>query len=63
MTISEDERNELIELENQIAILIEMRSDYKNSTKDSTERRRRLVRMQMDIGKKKRRLEYLNSLI
>lgn len=63
MGISEEERNELIELENQVAILIDEIKEYRDKAEDGDEKRKMLVRAQLELGKKSRRLKYLNSLI
>jgi hypothetical protein len=63
MSISEENRNELIELENKVALLMDEMDVYRSSTVDGVERRTTLVKMQMELGKHARRLKYLRTLV
>lgn len=63
MSNLEEVRNELIELENVVALLSKEIEDYTSSTKDGIERRQKLSIMYKDLYEKKTRLNYLRKLV
>jgi hypothetical protein len=56
------EYNEIAELENKIAILKEEVTNHVNSMVDGVERRKRLAKIQIEIGKYTRRIRTLKGL-
>lgn len=63
MRITEEERNELIELENTVALQMVEVSTIRNNMKDGVERRRMLAKLQISIGKNSIRLRELRKLV
>jgi hypothetical protein len=59
----EEIRNELIELENKVSLLKDEIKIYRSNTKDSADRRIKLAKMQMELGKYVRRLRTLRGLV
>lgn len=63
MSNLEEARNELIELENIIALTMDEMKNIRENLKDGVERRKLLVKLQMRLGKDTRRLNELRKLV